>query len=143
MIPVVVDHESNIAFSTEGNTLSSGPPISAPVSGSIPVSEQLGSASGQGLETLPTHTINEHLEGGLHILTYKALTCKYHHASQAGSSRSICAVTALNCVRLAFQLEAKKEGVEETIVQSFFSEEMMNVSVLFNFSCRGSLMIKI
>jgi hypothetical protein len=62
-----------------------------------------------------TVTVNEHLAGGHHIITYKALTCKYQRASQAGSSRSICAVTALNCVRLVFQLEAG-EGGEETIL---------------------------
>ena len=90
----------------------------------------------------PIHTFNEHLAGGHHTLTYKALSCKYQHASQAGSSRSICAVTALNCIRLAFQLEAK-EGIEETILQSFVSEEMVNVSTLFNFSCRGNLTILI
>lgn len=83
----------------------------------------------------PIHTVNEHLAGGHHTLTYKALTCSYQRASQAGSSHSICAVTALNCVRLVFQLEAR-EGVEGTILQSFFSEEMMNVSTLFDFSCR-------
>ena len=77
----------------------------------------------------PLHTINEHLASGHHIITYEALTCKYLRASQAGSSRSICAVTALNCIRLAFQLEAG-EGVEEPILRSFFSEEMMNVSRL-------------
>ena len=87
----------------------------------------------------PIQTISEHLAGGHHTITYKVLTCKYQGASQAGSSRSICAVTALNCVRLAFQLEARK-GVEE-ILRSFFSEEMMNVSTLFSFSCRGNLMI--
>ena len=27
------------------------------------------------------HTINQHLADGHHILTYKALTCKYHRAS--------------------------------------------------------------
>ena len=86
----------------------------------------------------PIHTVNEHLAGGHHTITYKTLTCKNQRASQAGSSRSICAVTALNCVRLAFQLEVG-EGVEETILRSFFSEEMMNVSSLFNFSCRGNL----
>ena len=88
----------------------------------------------------PIHTINEHLAGGHHTVTYNALTCKYQGASQAGSSRSICAVTALNCVRLAFQLEVR-EGVEETILWSFFSEEMINVSNLFNFSCKGNLTI--
>ena len=88
------------------------------------------------------HTINEHLAGGHHTLTYKDLTCKYQRASQAGSSRSICAVTALNCIRLAFQLEAR-ESIEETFLRSFFSEEMMNVSTLFNFGCRGDLTILI
>ena len=92
----------------------------------------------------PIHTVNddEYLAGGHHIITYKALTCKNQRASQAGSSRSICAVTALNCVRLVFQLEVG-EGVEETILRSFFSEEMMNVSTLFNFGCRGNLTILI
>jgi hypothetical protein len=88
----------------------------------------------------PIHTINEHLAGGHHTISYKTSTCKYQHASQAGSSRSICAVTALNCIRLAFQLEAG-EGVEETLLRSFFSEETMNVSTLLNFSCGGNLTI--
>ena len=92
----------------------------------------------------PIHTINEHLApaGGHHTLTYNALTCKHQRASQAGSS--ICVVTALNCVRLAFQLEVG-EGVEleESILRSYFSEEMMNVNTLFNFICRGNLMILI
>ena len=89
----------------------------------------------------PIHTINDHLAGGHHTITYKALTCKYQRAS-SGSSHSVCAVTALNCIRLAFQLEAR-ERVEETILRSFFSEEMMDVSTLFNFSCKGSLTILI
>jgi hypothetical protein len=91
------------------------------------------------------HTINDHLAGGHHTITYKALTCKYQRdsSSRAGSSRSVCAVTALNCIRLAFQLEAR-ERVEETALRSFFSEEMMDVSTLFDFShCRGSLTILI
>lgn len=88
----------------------------------------------------PIHTINEHLASGHHIITYKALTCEYQRASQARSNRSICAVTALNCIRLAFQLEAG-EGVEETILRSFFSEEMMNVCTLYNSSYRGNLTI--
>ena len=75
----------------------------------------------------PIHTINEHLAGG-HTLAYRALTCKYQHDSlQAESIRSICAATALNCVRLAFQLEAR-EGNGEAILRSFVSEEMINVS---------------
>ena len=88
----------------------------------------------------PIHAINEQLADGLHTITYKAPTCKYQSASQAGSSRPICAVTALNCIRLAFQLEAG-ERVEETILRSFFSEEMMNVSTLFGFSYGGNLTI--
>ena len=89
----------------------------------------------------PIHSINEHLADGHHTITYKTtLTCKCQRALQAESSRSICAVTALNCVRLAFQLEAK-EGVEGTILRSFLSEETMNVSTLFNFSCGGNLTI--
>ena len=88
----------------------------------------------------PIHTINEHLADGHHIITYKALTCKYQGASQAGSSRSVCAAIALNCIRLAFQLEAGK-GVKETILRSFFSEKMMNVSTLFSCSYRGNLTI--
>lgn len=87
------------------------------------------------------HTINEHLADGHHTVTYKALTCKYQrNSSQAGSSRSICAVTALNCVRLAFQLGAEEDH-EETILGSFVSEEMVNVST--NFSCRSNLTIMI
>ena len=85
----------------------------------------------------PIQTISEHLAGGHHTITYKVLTCKYQGASQAGSSRSICAVTALNCVRLAFQLEAREGVASEEILRSFLSEEMMNVSTLFNFNCRG------
>ena len=57
------------------------------------------------------HTFNQHLADRHHILTYKALTCKYHRASQAGSSCPICAIAALNssCVHLAFQLKAKED----------------------------------
>ena len=47
MVPVVgVDHAPT--------TVSPGPPISVPDSGSIPVHQQPGSASGRGLETPPT-----------------------------------------------------------------------------------------
>jgi hypothetical protein len=87
----------------------------------------------------PLPTIIEQLADGHHTLSYKALTCEY-----LGSSHSICTVTALNCVRLAFQLEARElEGVEETVLRSFLSEEMMDVSTLFSFSCRGNLTILI
>jgi hypothetical protein len=49
MVPVVdVDHAPTSAFATEACTLSPGPQIS------VPVPKQLGSASGQGLETLLT-----------------------------------------------------------------------------------------
>ena len=52
MVPVVgVDHAPTAAFATETCTLSPG---SVPVSASMPVSEQLGSASGRDLETPPT-----------------------------------------------------------------------------------------
>ena len=55
MVPVVgVDHAPTTAFATEAYTLPPGPSISVPVSGSIPVLKQVGSASGQGLETPPT-----------------------------------------------------------------------------------------
>ena len=55
MVPVVgVDHIPTTAFATEAYTLSPDPPDSVPVSGSIPVPTQLGSASGGGLETPPT-----------------------------------------------------------------------------------------
>lgn len=75
-------------------------------------------------------TIHKHLAGGHHTQTYKALTCKFQHdSSHAGTSRSICAVTALNCVRLALQLEAEKAD-EDFILGSFVSEEMINVDNL-------------
>jgi hypothetical protein len=45
---VRADHAPTTAFATEAYTLSPGPPISATVP------KQLGSASGQGLETPPT-----------------------------------------------------------------------------------------
>ena len=80
----------------------------------------------------PLHTIHEHLTTGHHTVTYKALTCKYQcNSSQdlAGGSRSICAITVLNCVRLAFQLETK--GDEETILCSFVSQDMINVGIPF------------
>ena len=52
MVPVVgVDHAPTTAFATE---LSLGSPISLPASGLIPVSKQLDSASGRGIETPPT-----------------------------------------------------------------------------------------
>jgi hypothetical protein len=87
----------------------------------------------------PIHTINEHLAGGHYTSTFNALACKYQRdSSQAGSSRPICAIVALNCVRLAFQLEVREDN-EENILRSFFSEEMMDVSTPFNFSCRGKL----
>ena len=61
-VPVVgVDHVPTTASVTEAYTLSAGPPISVPVSGLIPVPKQLGSVSGQGLETPPTvsdHTVH-------------------------------------------------------------------------------------
>ena len=50
MVPVVgVDHAPTTAFTAEAYTLSPGPLMSA-----VPVPKQLGSASGQGLETPPT-----------------------------------------------------------------------------------------
>ena len=52
MDPVVaVDHVPTTTFTTEAYELSPGPLSSVPASGSIPVLEQLGSASRQGLET--------------------------------------------------------------------------------------------
>jgi len=78
----------------------------------------------------PIHTINEHLAGKHHTVTYKAFARKHQRdSSQAESSRSLCAVTALNCVRLAFQLQADWESDEETILRSFVSEEMINVGI--------------
>ena len=48
MVPVVgVDHTRTTAFATEAY-------ISVAISGSIPVHQQPGSASGRGLETPPT-----------------------------------------------------------------------------------------
>ena len=49
---VGVDRAPTTVFDSEANTL--GPPISMPISGSIPVPKQLGFASGRELETLPT-----------------------------------------------------------------------------------------
>ena len=58
MLPVVgVDHAPK-AFATEAHTLSPGPPILAPISGSIPAPKQLGSASGLELET--PSTVSDH-----------------------------------------------------------------------------------
>jgi hypothetical protein len=55
MVPVVgVDCAPTTVVATEAYTLSPGPTISMPVSGSIPVSKQLGSVGGRGLETLPS-----------------------------------------------------------------------------------------
>ena len=55
MVPMVgVDHAPTTAFATEAYTLPPGPSVSVPVSGSMPVLKQLGSASGRGLETPPT-----------------------------------------------------------------------------------------
>ena len=60
MVPVVgVDHASATAFGAEDNTLHPAPSISVPISGSIPVPKQLGSASGGGLETSPT--VSDHI----------------------------------------------------------------------------------
>ena len=59
-----VDHAPTMAFATEAYTLSPGPPISVPVSGSIvPVPKQLGSAlcsaSGAVLETPLALTVSD------------------------------------------------------------------------------------
>ena len=55
MVPVVgVGHAPTTVFATEPYTLSPGLPISVPVSGSVPVPKQLGSASGRGSEIPPT-----------------------------------------------------------------------------------------
>ena len=51
---VHVDHAPSTAFATEADTLSPGPPILVPVSGSISMPNQHGSASVRGLETPPT-----------------------------------------------------------------------------------------
>ena len=48
---VDIDHAPTATFATEAYKLSPGPLIPVPVSGSILVPEQLGSASCQGLET--------------------------------------------------------------------------------------------
>ena len=67
MVPVVgVDHAPTTAFATEAYTPSPGPPISVPVSGSI--SMQLGSASGQGLETPPT--VSDHAVHTIVVANY-------------------------------------------------------------------------
>ena len=77
MAPVVgADHASTTALATEAYTLSSGPPVSAPVSGSIPVPKQLGSSSGQGLETPPTvsdHAVLKIVVDSLLIIGHLAL----------------------------------------------------------------------
>jgi hypothetical protein len=58
MVPVVgVDHAPT-AFATEAYTLSPGPSISVPISGSIPALKQLGSASSLELET--PSTVSDH-----------------------------------------------------------------------------------
>ena len=54
MVPVVgVDYAPTSAFATEAYTPPPGPPFSVPVSELIPVPNQLGSASGRGLENPP------------------------------------------------------------------------------------------
>ena len=55
---VGVDHAPTTALATEVYTLSQDPPISVPVSGLVPVTKQLGSVSGRGLETPPTVSIH-------------------------------------------------------------------------------------
>ena len=69
MVPVVgVDHAPTTAFASEAYTLFSGPPISMLVSGSIPVTKQLGSASGRGLETPPT--VSDHAMLTIVVVNY-------------------------------------------------------------------------
>ena len=53
-----VDHAPTMAFTTEAYTLSSGPPISVPVSRSIaPVPKRLGSDIGAVLETVSDNAV--------------------------------------------------------------------------------------
>jgi hypothetical protein len=69
MVPVVgVDYAHTTAFATEAYSLSPGPPISMPVSGSIPVPNQLVSAVGQGLETAPT--VSDHAAFTIVVANY-------------------------------------------------------------------------
>ena len=72
MVPVVdVDHAPTTVFATEAYTLSLS--ISAPVSGSILVPTQLGSAGGRGLETPPTVSDHALLRLSLLITGHLAL----------------------------------------------------------------------
>ena len=69
MVPVVdVVHAPTTASATEAYALSMGPPISAPVSGSISVLEQLGSASGGELEAPPT--VSDHAVPTIVVTNY-------------------------------------------------------------------------
>ena len=55
---VGVDHAPTTVFAKEVYTLSQDPPISVPVSGLVPVTKQLGSASGRGLEAPPAVSVH-------------------------------------------------------------------------------------
>ena len=83
MVPVVgIDHVPTTAFATE---LSPGSPISLPASGLIPVSKQLDSASGRGLETPPTvsdHTVHTIIVAdywSFSIYLWPPIDCYYPH----------------------------------------------------------------
>lgn len=62
------------------------------------------------------------------IVDYDASTCNFHTATfQSGSSRPICGFVALNCIRLALNLEA--EGLSDMgLVERVISNSMNDVS---------------
>ena len=73
-VPVVeVDHTPTTTVATEAYT---GPSISAPISGMIPMPKQLGSTSGQELETPPT--VSDHAVLTIVVANYWPFsTCLY------------------------------------------------------------------
>jgi hypothetical protein len=76
MVPVVgVDHAPTTSVA---NTLSPGLPISLPVSGSILVPKQFGSASGGGLETSPT--VSDHAVSTVVVLITGHLAHVFGHS---------------------------------------------------------------
>ena len=73
MVPVVgVDDAPTAALTTEANTLALSP-ILVPVSGSISVHKQPGSAGGRGLET-PT-TVSDHALLAIVVNNWSFSTC--------------------------------------------------------------------
>ena len=85
MVPVLgVDHAPTTAFAAEAPTLSPGPPIS------VPVPKQLGSPSGQGLETPPT--VSDHA-----VLTIVVANLAHVTGSRIRSDRYRSAQMRMSC----------------------------------------------